>query len=1377
MNMYQKLRPSGLISAILVLLLIITSQVNTSAQIVEVGDGSYTTVFPGVDVAGRNTYPSGTPYTTGLAATKPVPTNDWWSAKIKNSHSDNLFNYPFTLKTVNSGIVATYIPWGVIDDIMPVTVGVEGLSSSSALVSDFSDWTVTMDWSNGTHSFQATSGIGMPFLYFTKGDSDVAKVVVSSGQVTVSDEMLIITDVRNGADFAIYAPEGSIWEQSSNTYTSTLNGQNYWSLAFIPLDASNVTQVANEYKKYAYVFPVNTTANWNYTESTSVVRTEFTVETEIKEGVDSTMLLGLLPHQWANLSDDSPVPSGYSYSTVRGELKTLDGNSFIVENTFYGILPTLPYLDNYSDGFSLQKMNDKIQLLENDGLSTWTDSYNEGQMMNRLIQTARIADLIGNTGARDKIVATIKERLEDWLSAVTSEVAFIFYYNDTWSAMIGYPAGHGQDGNLNDHHFHWGYFIHAASFIEQFDPGWSENWGGMIELLVRDAASDNRDDDMFPYLRNFSPYAGHCWANGFATFPQGNDQESTSESMQFNSSLIHWGAVTGNDDIRDLGIYLYTTEQSAVEEYWFDMHNRIFDPSHPYSLVSRVWGNSYDNGTFWTNDIAASYGIELYPIHGGSLYLGHNIDYANQLWSEIEVNTGILQNEANDNLWHDIMWQYLSFTDTEKAIELYDSYPERSLKFGVSDALTYHWLHSMNVMGYVNTSITSNSPLAAAFNKDGEIIYTAHNYTNEPMVVIYSDGFELSVPPQSMATSKDIALSGELSSSYGQAYAGGSVELNLTVSGGTPSKIEFFDGDEKIGELTQQPYSLVAYALFAGKHSFHARIYDGDNFNVSNLVSVIVGEQLPYNGNPTVIPGVIQSGLYDKFEGGIGQGICYNDVSPNNEGDFREDEYVDASNDLSEGYVVGWIAAGEWLEYTIDVEQAGYYTLNFRYACGNQSGGGPFAIESDGELVKSGISVSYSGDWHAWKSKSIGGVPLKKGEQVLRLYFENGELNLGKMTFTFESDLDYNQPYADAGDNILVVVPENTAALDGSASYDPGGTPLNYTWEQVYGPSQLVFSDNQTMQTNVSSIIEGVYRIKLTVDNGLYSDIDELYLISSTSTDIPPVVSLVYPTDNAEYIEGDIVQLSASASDLIGFVEKVEFMVNDNVIGTSTEMPYTFDWTSELGDFSVQAKAYDNGGLSSLSQKINIRVNEAPSCSGTAYNGEFDYLFSPDDNNPTITFIPSQSGVGTPTCILYYGTNANSLPGYPVSPNVPYQITASEGETIYFYYTYSYPGQGEHNNSANKDSYKIGTCKPSSIHNNYGSLDMTYYPNPVENILTLNMPQGDNYIVVYGIEGEIISKMKVSQQNYQFDMSKFEKGMYLFKVVNDNRLKVFKVVK
>jgi hypothetical protein len=225
--------------------------------------------------------------------------------------------------------------------------------------------------------------------------------------------------------------------------------------------------------------------------------------------------------------------------------------------------------------------------------------------------------------------------------------------------------------------------------------------------------------------------------------------------MQFCSSLIHWGAITGDDEIRDLGIYLYVTEQSAIEEYWFDMHDRNFAPNHPYSLVSRVWGNGYDNGTFWTSDIAASYGIELYPIHGGSLYLGHNLTYASNLWTEMTQNTGILSNQENPNLWHDTYWKFQAFTDPEGAIALYDSYPDRELKFGMSDAQTYYWLHSMNAMGQVDVSVTADDPLATAFSKDGVRNYAAHNYSAVSKIVNFSDGESLYVPPYTLISSLD----------------------------------------------------------------------------------------------------------------------------------------------------------------------------------------------------------------------------------------------------------------------------------------------------------------------------------------------------------------------------------------------------------------------------------------------------------------------------------------------------------------------------------------------------------------------------------------------------------------------------------------------
>lgn len=1348
------------------------------SQVVPLDQGSYTTTFPGVDVAGRNTYPSGTPLLTGAAANKPVPTNDWWSAKIKNSHADNLFSYPYTLKTVNDGLVVTYIPWGPIDNILPVVVGVDGLNAPEAKVSDFSDWTLTMDWQQGGNHFQATAGIGMPFLYFRKDSANLAKITINEGSAVISGANILITDARNGADFIIFGPSGTVWTQTGSSYTSDLNGQNFWSMAFVPPAATDLAAVATAFQPYAFVFPTNTEVQWDYNENTGVVRTDFQVETQVMEGSDSTVLMGLLPHQWGNLAGDSPQPQGDSYNTVRGELKTLASNHFAVENTFHGILPTLPYLGQYSTDFSPAELNTLVSAIKNDQLSTWTDSYNEGQVMNRLIQTARIAELAGDTAAMHTMAATVKERLEDWLSAEAGEVAFLFYYNQTWSAMIGYPAGHGQDGNLNDHHFHWGYFIHAASFLEQMYPGWMDQWGDMIDLLVRDAASPDRDDPMFPFLRNFSPYAGHCWANGFASFPQGNDQESTSESMQFNSSLIHWGAVSGNDSIRDLGIYLYTTEQSAVEEYWFDMNDRVFPPTQQYGLVSRVWGNSFDNGTFWTADIAASYGIEMYPIHGGSLYLGQDSSYVAQIWNELTQYTGILNNEANPNLWHDVKWKYLAFIDPALAISLYDSYPERDLKFGVSNAQTYYWLHVMNALGRVDATVTANHPLAAAFTKAGERTYVAHNYAATPLTVTFSDGYSLDVPPRSLATSRDISLAGTMTTDFDQAYPGGSVNLTLNVSGGTPTKVEFMDGEDKLGEVLQAPFEWQAIDLPVGTHQFYARIYEGDAFELSNFVEVLVGEQLSWFGEPIALPGTFESAHYDLFEGGVGQGIAYLDLTPGNHGDFREQEDVDARTSGAEGETVGWIAAGEWLEYTVEVQQAGLYDLTLRYASGNQAGGGPIRLESDGKVIQSGITLGYSGDWDTWTSKAVNDIPLKSGRQVLRLYFEQGEFNLGKLTFTYAAPLPYDQPVANAGANQLIQLPGTTANIDASNSSDPGSNPLSYSWTQVYGPSVLTIASPAAAQTALSGLTEGVYLMRLTVSNGSYDDIDEVYLVSSPNSNVAPKVSILSPLSGALSLENEPLTLTAYASDLIGTVSSVEFYADSVLLGSDATAPYSLVWTPVVGEYELTARAIDDAAATGTSQKVQVTIEPAPPCTGTSFDGDFDWEFSDAKDNPTLTFIPSVAGMGSPTCILYYGTNPSSMPGYPVTPNVPYQLNASRGTKIYFYYTYSYPGQGEKNNAANKDSYVIGTCaSTTSIGQVSRALSVSVYPNPVQGVLHLELPVGNSQIRILSLAGQVLGYFTTQNRQTTWDMTALPAGMYLVEVLHEGRRWVEKVIK
>ncbi len=74
-------------------------------------------------------------------------------------------------------------------------------------------------------------------------------------------------------------------------------------------------------------------------------------------------------------------------------------------------------------------------------------------------------------------------------------------------------------------------------------------------------------------------------------------------------------------------------------------------------------------------------------------------------------------------------------------------------------------------------------------------------------------------------------------------------------------------------------------------------------------------------------------------------------------------------------------------------------------------------------------------------------------------------------------------PTANAGADISMVLPTNTATLNGSASTTPGGGALTYVWTKVSGPASFTITGDSTVSASVSNLIEGVYQVKLTVTN------------------------------------------------------------------------------------------------------------------------------------------------------------------------------------------------------------------------------------------------------------------------------------------------------
>ena len=118
----------------------------------------------------------------------------------------------------------------------------------------------------------------------------------------------------------------------------------------------------------------------------------------------------------------------------------------------------------------------------------------------------------------------------------------------------------------------------------------------MIDVLIGDVASMS-DNKMFPVNRQFDGLMGMHYASGHGAFDSGNNQESSSEAMNYNAALILYGSVMGKLDLRDLGVWMYASESAAIMNYWFDDGNYPEGYGVPASAI--VWddGGSYE--IFW----------------------------------------------------------------------------------------------------------------------------------------------------------------------------------------------------------------------------------------------------------------------------------------------------------------------------------------------------------------------------------------------------------------------------------------------------------------------------------------------------------------------------------------------------------------------------------------------------------------------------------------------------------------------------------------------------------------------------------------------------------------------------------------------------------
>jgi endoglucanase Acf2 len=720
-----------------------------AAATIPVGSGSYSDARPaGTSGPTTGTGTPVTPKVTTAARDKPLPTNDWWSSLAFQRYADNpwstpMYGHPLTYQAVAGGLEVGYPTTPTVSGDgrqyeyahrRDLTLGLTGLNSADTKADAWSDWTVTPYWSDGARTLRATIGHGLPFVY-AQGTGGDARITTAAAPAVFADQGNVLGITVAGHHYALFAPTGTDWTVAGSTVTAGLGAKDYFSVAVLPS-----TDALATYRKYAYSFVTGSKVTWSATGGT--VRATYSLTTAPREGTETGTLQALYRHQWLHTTD---ALTPYTYVSPRGTMKVREAATFTTSQQGSGVLPTLPA----STGVDRARLKGYLDEVANaaDPFSGATDTYWTGKALGKLAQLVPTADQIGETATRDKLLGLLKGRLQEWF---TAGGASEFSYDRNWKTLIGYPASYGSDTELNDHHFHYSYYVYAAAVVAQYDPRWAADpaWGGMVKTLIRDAANPSRTDAGFPFLRGFDVYAGHSWASGHQGFAAGNNQESSSESTNLSAALVLWGAATGDNELRDLGSYLLATESEAIAQYWFDADQQAFPAAFGHDTVGMVWGSGGAYSTWWTANPEEIHGINVLPVTGGSLHLARRKDAITRNLAELERENGGPAVE-----WRDILWEFEALTNPATAKAKWDAGnagygPEA----GESRAHTYHWIGTLAAVGAPDLTVTGSIPTSAVFSKSGVRTYAAHNYESVARTVTFSDGTTLAVPARSTAS-------------------------------------------------------------------------------------------------------------------------------------------------------------------------------------------------------------------------------------------------------------------------------------------------------------------------------------------------------------------------------------------------------------------------------------------------------------------------------------------------------------------------------------------------------------------------------------------------------------------------------------------------
>ena len=180
--------------------------------------------------------------------------------------------------------------------------------------------------------------------------------------------------------------------------------------------------------------------------------------------------------------------------------------------------------------------------------------------------------------------------------------------------------------------------------------------------------------------------------------------------------------------------------------------------------------------------------------------------------------------------------------------------------------------------------------------------------------------------------------------------------------------------------------------LQAGTRTLEIEVLsDGGGF-AGNFDKILISRA--YDGTPFAIPGSFQA---EHFDHG-GEGVAYHDTTPGNASIYPSNLRQDTDVDLTAcpantqcGVIVGYVKAGEWLEYEVNAATAGTYAIEVQGTNGNPSGAFHIEIDPDesGEIVLGSLAVPNTGSNWVVGTVTTGTFSLSAGTHTVRIVMDS----------------------------------------------------------------------------------------------------------------------------------------------------------------------------------------------------------------------------------------------------------------------------------------------------------------------------------------------------------------------------------------------------